>query len=138
MRKWLVFSVLSLVVALTMVGLGFHVQAAEGGKSSHQAPDSPDRRTLELRDMLETVQQFTLTPPRDPSVIVRNRTNQSIRVQLSGGTVFTLEPNSRLIVELMPGSFRYEAQVAGFPPLAGSATFQKNTEYSWVFSYTRP
>jgi hypothetical protein len=138
MTKWVLFAVLTLSFAITMMGCAPTYVGGGGGVSSHQAPESPDRRTSELRDYISIIRQYDLAPPRNPFITFQNSTNQSIKLQLSGGTAYTLAPNSASTVEFAPGSFGYEAQIAGFPPLAGQATFETNTDYSWVFSYTRP
>jgi hypothetical protein len=138
MRKWVFFSVLVLVFAVTMMGCAPTSMGGGGGVSSHQAPESPDRRTSELRDYITVIRQYDLSPPKNPSIALQNSTNQSIKLQLSGGTSLVLNPSSARTIEFSPGSFGYEAQIAGFPPLAGQATFMVNTDYLWVFSYTRP
>jgi len=131
MKKWIL-----LLVAIVAVVLNIGIVQGQGtGRSSHQADVS---RTLELRETFNIIKSYVQAPAKDAIINVENKTNQSIKLQFTGGTAYTISPNSIKTIMCTPGHFGYEAQISGFPPLAGKVAVAANTEYSWVFYYSGP
>jgi hypothetical protein len=140
MRKWMFLSVLVLAFAAFVGVYAIPALCQTGGDSAHQSPKAGTALmgVLELRDQITPGQTYGVDPPMQPAITVRNETNQSIKLLIRGGSIHTLEPRSMQKIALSAGSFGYEAQISGFPPLAGQAAFNVNTEYTWVFYYAQP
>lgn len=124
-------AIIGVVFSLTILGQGI------GGESAHQTPKAPERRLAELRDSLNILRVDDVDPPRRPYLTVRNTTNHDLIVEVSGPAQYRLPvgPNLDRTWEVIPGSYRFDAQIPGFPPLAGLVSLATNTDYCWTFSY---
>lgn len=137
-RRKLLLTALLLVSSLS--GCATYMGSSDG-RSSHQTPESSGehRRLVELRQLpLSVIEKHSDSPARKSLVEIRNNTNQSLDVSLSGNSRYTIHigANSSKTQELNPGGYTFEAQIPGFPPYAGQVVFVENTDYSWGFVYT--
>jgi len=144
MKKSIYFLVALFLVSsmsgYTTLAIGAGDSGGSQGLSSHQTPDSNVdlRRLVELRQSLTLVRQHCHVPHRRSVVEIRNNTNQSLDVSLSGNSKYSIHVGaySSKTHVLNPGGYMFEAQIPGFPPYAGQVDFVKNSDYSWVFVYT--
>ena len=135
-----IFLLAGLFLVSSLSGCTTYVGGSDG-LSSHQTPESSGerRRLVELRQLpLSVIEQHSDSPARKSMVVIRNTTNQSLDVSLSGGSRYTIHigANGSKTQEFTPGGYTFEAQIPGFPPYAGQVTFIENTDYSWGFVYT--
>jgi hypothetical protein len=133
-----------LLVALFLIssisGYSTHAVGDSIGRSSHQTPESTGerRRLVELRQIVSVTNRHSDSPARKTLVEIRNNTNQSLELSISGNMRYTIHigANSSKVQTFNPGEYRFEAQIPGFPPYAGQVVFAENTDCSWEFEYT--